>query len=135
VAVISPAQLPEGPARDLFDLYCKLIAADEYADTARVLTETEDPHLKNLLATIDWESHDKAAFAGQTPESRLAELLDSFARDRNEQQFRDVRQGRVSDEEAVDTLLKLFQHQPSDRSHQTADNEADRQGRSVPTDG
>jgi hypothetical protein len=116
VAVISPEQLPEGPAREIFDLYCKLIAADKYADTARVLTETEDPHLKNLLATIDWESHDKAADALSTPESRLDTLLDSYARDRDEQQFRDVRQGRISGEEAEDAVKKLFQQGRSKHS-------------------
>jgi hypothetical protein len=121
--VISPDQLPAGPAREIYQVYCDLTAAGEYADAARILTEIEDLKLKNLLATVDWEGHDKASEALATPESRLDELLHFFARDRDEQRLRDVRHGRVTEQEAEDTVLKFLEE------------ERGRQGLSAPTDG
>jgi hypothetical protein len=104
-------------------LYCKLTVAGEYADAARVLTEIEDPSLKNLFATVDWEGHEKAADAMASPETRLDSLLKSFARDQDEQQLREVRQGQVSEQEAIDNVLKFLKQ------------ERCRQGISAPTDG
>jgi DNA primase len=123
LAVISPDDLPAGPAREIYQVYCDLTAAGEYADAARILTEIEDLQLKNLLATVDWEGHDKAVEALASPESRLDELLNFFARDRDEQRLRDVRHGRVTEKEAEDTLLRFLEEERS------------RQGLSAPTDG
>ena len=123
IRAIEPDQIPAGSARDLFMIYLKLDASGDYPDAGRVNTEIEDPHLKNLLVTLDWHSHDRAAHAVADPESRLADLLDQFSRRKDRQELQAVQHGRVEDDEAIEKLQQFLQQERA------------RQGSSAPTDG
>jgi len=117
---IGREDLPDEAARRLWDAYANLLARGDYPDTRSVLLELEDEHLANVLATIDWRSHDHAYRQTLTADQRLAELTDRLARRRQQGRLLDIEQGRLSDEEEALAQLRAWEREERARQQQAA---------------
>ena len=117
---------PQGPAFNA-EVIATSAKIHEAADFDRVLTQLEDPRLKNWLVKIDERAHAKASAAGEDAASRLSGLIRDFRRKTEEASLRGkhsaLQEGHLSEHEQRTTLQELF------------DRERDRQGLSAPTDG
>lgn len=123
IAALDVGNLRSPDAQKLFSAYRELVAAGDLPDYTRVQTELEDPRLKNLLAGLDWEAHEKAPHAFHEPEQRLESLIRFFTRRQVEEALRDVHTGQLDEDEALRRVREVIQLK---RTHQ---------GISEPTDG
>ncbi len=120
--------LPEGPAQEIYSIFCRLYVAGEEADFGRVLTELEDSTLKSLLVQLDESAHAKAAMTDEDASTRLDGVIRRF-HDRQSQrerlaQIAALEQGQFANEtDEMEALERLIQQK------------RDRQGISAPTDG
>ena len=124
---ISVEQLKTGPLREIYAAILTLVAKQQIPHFNRVLTQLEQPELKNLLIDLDEQSQQKAALATEKPETRLNNLIDSFHLTKEEEEDRNQRavldDHHKSADEKLDALQELF------------DRKKNRLGTSVPTDG
>ena len=72
---IGPEHLHSDLGAQLFAAYQALLAGEEYPDCGRVVAELETPELKNVLVTLDWQAHDRAADVIHTPDERLESIV------------------------------------------------------------
>lgn len=124
---ISADQLKTGPLREIYTVILTLVASQEIPNFNRILTQLEQPELKNLLLDIDEQSRQKAALTTEKPETRLNNLIDSFRLTKEEEADRIQRavldDHHKSADEKLDALRELF------------DRKKNRIGTYVPTDG
>ena len=124
---ISADQLKTGPLREIYTVILTLVAKQEIPNFNRILTQLEQPELKNLLLDIDEQSQQKAAATPEKPETRLNNLIDSFRLTKEEEEDRIQRavldDHQKSADEKLDALQELF------------DRKKNRLGTYVPTDG
>lgn len=117
-----------GPiSRLLLSTYLELEVAGESLDFHRVLTEFEDPKLKSILVDLDERAQHKAEFAEDSAVARLNGLIRDFTQERVAHESRDklaaLDEQRLNKQEELDLLTELIQQ------------ERERQGISMPTDG
>jgi DNA primase len=127
VAQIAAEHVAAGPARAIFNVYCRLAGSGEPLDFNRVLSELEDPRLKSLLVECDERAHDKEQHARVPAEQRLETLIEEFERGANERNQRAklnaLEQKKMDSNEENDFLRSFLAH------------EQQRHGISSPTDG
>lgn len=127
IAAIPAPWLPAGAGREIYAVYHWLRTQDESMDFQRVLSELEDPQLKNLLVQLDERAAAKAEQVQQDAPSRLQGLIRDFQQRQTEQQRR-ARMAALEDrsfdeKEELNVLQQLIEQERS------------RQGISAPTDG
>jgi len=114
-------------ARTIYETLCGLHLAGEPIEFPRVMSEIEDPRLKNLLVDLDEQAHKKASQTQVDAAGILRGLIDTFLENRLEGQRREqlaaLDDNNLEQEEEIDLLRQLFEQQRS------------RQGISAPTDG
>ncbi len=121
---ISSAEMSEGPARSLFEVYRELVHEGIIPEVQRVVTRLENPQLKHLLFELEEiaEAKDIA-----DPELRLCDLLEAFRLRRQQREGRRqvaaLQQGHYDEEEQARVLEQLIAEKRS------------QQGLSEPTEG
>jgi DNA primase len=123
-----PADLISNPAiQHIFACYRKLAAAGESVDFSRVLSELEDPQLKNLFVEIDEQATSKEEEAQEDAATRLRRLLDGILDRQHDANGRELvaglEQDHFEEQEATDVLEQLLKEKRR------------RQGIPAPTDG
>jgi len=103
---IGPEHLQTDTAAELFAAYNAIIAAEEYPDCQRVLSELEDSALKNILVTLDWEAHERAPHALQTPEERLDSVTQRLKDHEEKTKFQRIDQMGTTYEDAKDLAIQ-----------------------------
>jgi DNA primase len=108
-------QISAGPLRTIFEKYRDLCMDGETPDFSRVLTELEDPKLKNLLVELDERAHEKESQTQQIAPLRLGELLADYRR-RDEakelhEKISSLEQRSVGDDDALKILLELHERE------------------------
>jgi DNA primase len=131
---IAHGPLKSPPAREIFDMIQRLHEAGLVPEFGRVLTELDDPRLKNILVEIDERAHAKAAEALLNSVARLHTLASSFRAELTNQnrrhQLAALQEGRLDEEQELEALKLLVAQQRA--SHAPIVNE---QGTSAPMDG
>ena len=122
--LVKPAQLEAPFAREIYARAVELAAAGVTPDFARLLLEFDDAEVKNLLVELDEQARLKPSAEFDV---RLQDVLAGFERRAGAAAMQThtarLKQGQLSDEEAMSLLLKIQQQEKS------------RQGISAPTDG
>ena len=119
--------LAPGPLRELYAVFCQLVAENIHPEFDRVLTYLEQPELKNLLVDLDQQVQHKAPLAADDPESRLVSLIESFQCIQEEKERR-IKKTVLDDTDASDDVkLDLLQ--------QLFERKKNRLGTTVPTEG
>ncbi len=122
--LVKPAQLKAPFAREIYARAVELAAAGVMPDFSRLLLEFDDPEVKNLLVELDEQARLKPSAEFDV---RLQDVLAGFQRRAGAAAMQThtarLKQGQLSDEEAMSLLLKIQQQEKS------------RQGISAPTDG
>lgn len=124
---IELGQLKSDAVRKIFYTFHALQDEGHTPDFGHVLTELEDPQLKNILVELDERAHDKAGEALEDAEVRLRGLVVHFrfeleAKDRQQQQAA-LETKRLSEQDELAALQHLIAR------------ERNRRGISEPTDG
>jgi DNA primase len=120
VEQVSANDLSTPAARALFSAFGRLKERRQSLDLRVVMTELEDPHLKNLVVELDENARAKESAAQQPAAVRLEDLVRRLHERRDEQERRrkeaSLEQGVLSDEEELRLLLEL--HQQDQRKHE-----------------
>ncbi len=120
-------QLQSDVVKQLYRTIQSIHAAGRTPDFGNVLTEMEDPHLKNIWVELDERAHAKAATAHDDAQARLQGLIDDYryatlTRDR-QQTLAALEAKSLDDQQEQDALEALITQ------------ERNRRGISEPTDG
>ena len=125
--LIPVAHLQLGPIRDIYAVYCRLVAEGKEPSFNRVLTYLEQPELKSLLVDLDEQAQRKATVVAEDPELRLKHIIDNFQKKREEDDRRKkqavLEDRNVSEQQKLDLLQELYERKRN------------RLDTSVPTDG
>ncbi len=124
---VSPESITSAPIKDIYARYHDVSAAGEAVDFPRILSDLEDPQLKNLFVEIDERATSKEEAAQEDAATRLRRLLDGI-RDRQQESSRrelvaGLEKRQFKDDEELDVLQQLVAE------------ERRRQGIPAPTDG
>ena len=93
----------------MFATYHAIVAAEEYPECQRVLAELEDSALKNLVVTLDWQAHERAAESIHTPEERLESIVQRMLEHQDKATLQRVAQGQASDDDALAMVKRAIQ--------------------------
>ena len=111
--LIPVAHLRLGPLRDIYAIYCRLVAEGTEPSFNRVLTHLERPELKSLLVDLDEQAQRKATKVTEDPEFRLKKLIDNFQQEREEDDRRKkqavLEDRNVSEKQKLDLLHELYE--------------------------
>jgi DNA primase len=123
-----PADVISSPAiQDILDRYREVAEMGDTVDFSRILSELEDPQLKNLFVEIDEQATSKEEEAQEDAATRLRRLLDGISDRQHEANGRELFAGLEKDQfeeqEATDVLKQLLNEKRR------------RQGIPAPTDG
>ncbi|MGY8769087.1 MAG: DNA primase [Pirellulales bacterium] len=117
-------ELDTEAAKSLYRIYQTLVFDRVSCDFARVLTETEDPLLKNLLVELDEQAAEKNV---TNTEDQLKQIIEAYRRRTEDRQQRQntgvLERQEMDDKEELDLLNQIIEQQRN------------RQGISSPTDG
>jgi hypothetical protein len=98
-------------AQQLFQTYRAMVAEGAYPDAQHIITELEDERLKNVMTTLDWQAHDRAAKALQSAEDRLASVISRLKAQQDRAALKMVYDGRASQEDALALVQRAIQQQ------------------------
>ncbi|HRX78190.1 MAG TPA: DNA primase [Pirellulaceae bacterium] len=127
LAAIMPGELSSRPTRTIYETYQVVLGKGEPVEFNRILTELDDPQLKNLLVSLDEQATEKEKHVQEDAASRLRWLIDHLRGRREADQGRAKQaaldQRTLGEEEQLDVLQQLVEQ------------ERKRQGIPAPTDG
>jgi len=119
--------LSDGAAREILGTFRKLHEAGEPTEFNRVMTLLDNARLKNLLVDLDERAREKAEQVQEDAPIRLRGLIEAYAQEESKHQRREtlasLEENGLDEQEALDVLQQLIEQ------------ERNRQGISVPTDG
>jgi len=119
--------ITSSPIREIYACYRAVADAGETVDFSRILSDLEDPRLKNLFVEIDEQATSKEESAQEDAAIRLRRLLDGILDRQHESSRRELLAGleqhQFQDQEELDVLQRLVEQ------------ERKRQGIPAPTDG
>ncbi len=119
--------ITSGPIREIYARYREVAEAGEAVDFSRILSDLEDPQLKNLFVEIDERATSKEEAAQEDAATRLRRLLDGILDRQTESSRRELvaglEQRQFEDQEELDVLRQLVEE------------ERRRHGIPAPTDG
>ena len=127
LAAIMPGELSSRPTRTIYETYQVVLGKGEPVEFNRILTELDDPQLKNLLVSLDEQATQKEKHVQEDAASRLRWLIDHL-RGR-----READQGRAK--QAALEQRNLGEDEELDLLQQLVEQERKRQGIPAPTDG
>ena len=127
VAEIVPDELSSNPTRTIYETYQVVLGRGEPVEFNRILTELDDPQLKNLLVSLDEQATEKEKHVQEDAAARLSWLIDHL-RGR-----READQGRAK--QAALEQRNLGEDEELDLLQQLVEQERKRQGIPAPTDG
>lgn len=117
---ISPERLTSGPTREIYAIYCNLHQAGQTVEFSRVMTELEDPKIKNLYVLLDDRAAAKEEHAQMDASARLQAVFQNFESHREAREHREItaelEERRLDEDEEMQLLLKL--HQQQSRKHE-----------------
>ena len=93
----------------LFATYHAILAAEEYPDCQRVVSELESPQLKNILVTLDWQAHDRAPEMIHTPEERLDSIVHRLVDAQERKSLQSISQGQTGDADPLELVKQAIQ--------------------------
>lgn len=115
------------PLRQIYACYRTVAEMGEAVDFSRILSDLEDPQLKNLFVEIDEQATSKEEEAQEDAATRLRRLLDGILDRQTESSGRELvaglEQRQFEDQEELDVLNQLLKEKQR------------RQGIPAPTDG
>ncbi len=127
LAKIVPAELSSNPTRTIYETYQVVLGRGEPVEFNRILTELDDPQLKNLLVSLDEQATEKEKHVQEDAASRLRWLIDNLHKRREADQSRakqaSLEQRNLAEDEELDLLQQLVEQ------------ERKRHGIPAPTDG
>ncbi|MBI2480946.1 MAG: toprim domain-containing protein, partial [Planctomycetia bacterium] len=127
LAATMPGELSSRPTRTIYETYQVVLGKGEPVEFNRILTELDDPQLKNLLVSLDEQATEKEKHVQEDAASRLRWLIDHLRGRREADQGRAkqaaLEQRTLGEEEQLDLLQQLVEQ------------ERKRQGIPAPTDG
>ncbi len=100
-------------AQQLLAVYRAVLAEGDYPDCSRILTELDDGRLKNILATLDWQAHDREPNALQTPEERLESVMRRLQTQDEDAKLQRFVQGQASDADPLEMLKQAIEQRKS----------------------
>ncbi|MEO8494950.1 MAG: DNA primase [Planctomycetota bacterium] len=127
LAAITPGELSSRPTRTIYETYQVVLGKGEPVEFNRILTELDDPQLKNLLVSLDEQATEKEKHVQDDAASRLKWLIEHL-RGR-----READQGRAK--QAALEQRNLGEDEELDLLQQLVEQERKRQGIPAPTDG
>jgi hypothetical protein len=127
LAAIMPGELSSRPTRTIYETYQVVLGKGEPVEFNRILTELDDPQLKNLLVSLDEQATEKEKHVQEDAASRLRWLIEHL-RGR-----READQGRAK--QAALDQRNLGEDEELDLLQQLVEQERKRQGIPAPTDG
>lgn len=127
LAAILPDELSSRPTRTIYETYQVVLSKGEPVEFNRILTELDDPQLKNLLVSLDEQATKKEKHVQEDAASRLRWLIEHL-RGR-----READQGRAK--QAALEQRNLGEDEELDLLQQLVEQERKRQGIPAPTDG
>ncbi|MCA9120947.1 MAG: DNA primase [Planctomycetaceae bacterium] len=127
LTAIVPDELSSRPTRTIYETYQVVLGKGEPVEFNRVLTELDDPQLKNLLVSLDEQAIEKEKHVQEDAASRLRWLIEHL-RGR-----READQGRAK--QAALEQRNLGEDEELDLLQQLVEQERKRQGIPAPTDG
>jgi DNA primase len=115
ISEISPDQLSPGPLRVIYETYGRCCATIDAPQFNQVLTELEDPRLKNLLVQLDERAQAKESQAHEAAPLRLQRLIVDFRRGQEVKQIRhqvaQLEAGKFDEQEELKVLLELHERE------------------------
>jgi DNA primase len=123
-SVVEPGQITSASVRQIFDVCRRLSANNIETQFDRLITEIDDPAIKNLLVEIDEQAHARAARGAVPRREDLLEQLQWRERQREHREQVAVLADRRLDEKEELALIERMMHERRIR-----------QGISKPTDG
>ncbi len=127
LASIVPGELLNDPTRTIYETYQVVLGRGEPVEFNRILTELDDPQLKNLLVSLDEQAIEKEKHVQEDAASRLRRLIDHL------HGRREADQGRAK--QAALEQRNLGEDEELDLLQQLVEQERKRQGIPAPTDG
>jgi len=127
LAAILPDELSSRPTRMIYETYQVVLGKGEHVEFNRILTELDDPQLKNLLVSLDEQATEKEKHVQEDAASRLSGLIEHLRGRRQADHGRAkqaaLEQRNLGEDEELDLLQQLVEQ------------ERKRQGIPAPTDG
>ncbi len=118
IPAVAADDLPSDCSRLLLAAYAALHVRGESVAFERVMTEVDDPQLKNLLVDIDESARAKESLALKVAPLRLQQLLHEMQQQRADQQLHrkavQIGQKHIDEEEQLKILMEL-QHRGRER--------------------
>jgi len=125
-ADIAAGQFSQGPCRQIYETFCRLADEGKTPDFDRLMLESEDPAVKNLLVELDATGQAKCT-GDADPQELLQKLVKTFRQkeaDRQRpKQIGALREGGLNHSQETELLDQIIRQ------------ERNRQGISEPTDG
>ena len=110
---ISPGQFVQGPARELYELFCECYHQGHDHDFQSVLTMLENSTLKLLLVDLDEEESRKRDVMEFNPQKRLADILLAFEmaeiEDSKKETDARLNSPELDDQEETDLLMEKLE--------------------------
>lgn len=127
LAKLMPDHFSAGPSREIVAAYHTVFQRGEVPEFSRILSELEEPQLKNLLVELDERASSKEVHAHADAATRLQRLMEDvqyrFQASDRRRQLAELEQKRFAGAEELQLLQQLVEQ------------ERKRQGIPAPTDG
>lgn len=124
---ISPSQFVQGPARDIYEVFCECFLSGHAADFSSVMNHIENPALQNILVHLDEQAEKKFENDRSQLDSQLADVLRVFdeadLQNENQKVISQLDERKLNDQEETLALEQLLEQARR------------RQGITTPTDG